>query len=544
MEKVVKVLLGCTLLGGIALGSGMIYQSYVSSQSEVLFHLKNYEISLEWGSKVPTDLEYYINTSELNSNYADTSSFKVSCDGKENELFGCLGVGSYNIILTCGDEKEVLPLEVKDTTKPEFSKEVSGITCVEGSDINYKSYFSAVDKVGDRDVPVSSLSITTKDVNLENPGEYTLSVSAEDSHGLSTSIDVPVKVLSVEEAYKQKYPVEDKDKLISKSPKYEKYVQDQEKSSKESLSQEGTKEDKSSSSDENGTTSTPSSEEIETLTSTESISTIETVYEYATVPVEAPDVSGGGVGSGTTISVTNMGEYQYPEYVDGSGLSDIAYSFASDVYWYILNSTNDVEELIAYNISDWDTLHSVELALQNTLGIPNRFVFTTESACDYDGVVWGDNSLNTCFKVTIQPNDIRADVSDNYGYQTAANAANIAAGLYTGMTDSEAVRAISNYICGIMSYSYDYATADTGFSSGWGNCSTYAEMFQLMCNDVGIPCNRVSGIASGANGWGSHAWNQVCIDGAWYYTDVCWMDTGGTDVYYLSPTLWNNHILQ
>lgn len=53
-----------------------------------------------------------------------------------------------------------------------------------------------------------------------------------------------------------------------------------------------------------------------------------------------------------------------------------------------------------------------------------------------------------------------------------------------------------------MSYSYDYATADTGFSSGWGNCSTYAEMFQLMCNDVGIPCNRVSGIANGANGWG------------------------------------------
>ena len=44
---------------------------------------------------------------------------------------------------------------------------------------------------------------------------------------------------------------------------------------------------------------------------------------------------------------------------------------------------------------------------------------------------------------------------------------------------------------------------------------------------------------------GGHAWNQVKVDGTWYYIDCTWDDpTGGgfeRTTYYLSEQLWSNH---
>ena len=45
---------------------------------------------------------------------------------------------------------------------------------------------------------------------------------------------------------------------------------------------------------------------------------------------------------------------------------------------------------------------------------------------------------------------------------------------------------------------------------------------------------------------GLHAWNQVQLDGKWYYIDCTWDDpTGGgheRTTYYLNENLWANHI--
>ena len=44
-----------------------------------------------------------------------------------------------------------------------------------------------------------------------------------------------------------------------------------------------------------------------------------------------------------------------------------------------------------------------------------------------------------------------------------------------------------------------------------GACGTYAYAFQYLCDRVGITCITVAG--------DNHAWNMVCLDGAWYHCD-------------------------
>lgn len=53
-------------------------------------------------------------------------------------------------------------------------------------------------------------------------------------------------------------------------------------------------------------------------------------------------------------------------------------------------------------------------------------------------------------------------------------------------------------------------------------CSGYSAAFQLLMNEMDIPCMRVSG-NDRENGT-LHEWNCVSLDGEWYYIDVTWDD--------------------
>ncbi|MDO4467437.1 MAG: transglutaminase domain-containing protein [Bacillota bacterium] len=52
-------------------------------------------------------------------------------------------------------------------------------------------------------------------------------------------------------------------------------------------------------------------------------------------------------------------------------------------------------------------------------------------------------------------------------------------------------------------------------------CAGYSRTFQYLCNLLEIPCIYVTG--TGKDGE-SHSWNQVQIDGNWYWVDVTWGD--------------------
>ena len=126
-----------------------------------------------------------------------------------------------------------------------------------------------------------------------------------------------------------------------------------------------------------------------------------------------------------------------------------------------------------------------------------------------------------------------------------------------GMSEEEKVKAIHDYL--IYSANYvnngDYQHAEK-WASGAGGvlihkegvCNSYAIAFYMMAVSAGLDCRYVTGTADG----GGHAWNQVKVDGKWYYIDCTWDDpimnghSGGGEgyEYYLSETLWSDHTVE
>jgi hypothetical protein len=59
-------------------------------------------------------------------------------------------------------------------------------------------------------------------------------------------------------------------------------------------------------------------------------------------------------------------------------------------------------------------------------------------------------------------------------------------------------------------------------------CDGYARLFKILCNDVGIPCEVITGYARGSmNRVGvqfrcNHKWNAVMVDSAWHLLDATW----------------------
>lgn len=126
-----------------------------------------------------------------------------------------------------------------------------------------------------------------------------------------------------------------------------------------------------------------------------------------------------------------------------------------------------------------------------------------------------------------------------------------------GMTTEQKVKAIHDYL--VLNCDYDYYSYQSGevpkvsysyvgvFRNRKAVCNGYAQAFALCMKVLDIPCRMITGGA----GDGGHAWNQVCVDGTWYYIDVTWDDpiiNGGIDpnyirwTYYLSQSLWADHV--
>ena len=126
-----------------------------------------------------------------------------------------------------------------------------------------------------------------------------------------------------------------------------------------------------------------------------------------------------------------------------------------------------------------------------------------------------------------------------------------------GMSEEEKVKAIHDYLIYSANYVNDgnYQSAENwAYGAGGvlihkeGVCQSYAIAFYMMAVSAGLDCKFVTGTAKG----GGHAWNQVKVDGKWYYIDCTWDDpimnghSGGGEryKYYLSETLWPDHTIE
>lgn len=169
----------------------------------------------------------------------------------------------------------------------------------------------------------------------------------------------------------------------------------------------------------------------------------------------------------------------------------------------------------------------------------------------------GDNGLPVCYRARLNT------VNEVTGVTPAGNliygnwdvlytpeqvallyAAIDAAGITNEMPKYDKAVAINNYICSV--YTYDtkgHLAWGDGLivlqMGGFGACEEYADLYQTMCQAVGIECE----VVVGAIGTAGHKWNAVYIDGKEYFVDVTWNDTGDgpMDEYLMSETNWDGH---
>lgn len=82
---------------------------------------------------------------------------------------------------------------------------------------------------------------------------------------------------------------------------------------------------------------------------------------------------------------------------------------------------------------------------------------------------------------------------------------------------ADRVRLFNNYLCDRMKFSRG-ATAsrekifDASAGVVTGNCGTFADAFQYLCERSGVPCIKISSE--------DHTWNAVYADGQWLHVDV------------------------
>lgn len=85
-----------------------------------------------------------------------------------------------------------------------------------------------------------------------------------------------------------------------------------------------------------------------------------------------------------------------------------------------------------------------------------------------------------------------------------------------GATDAEAVLYIHDVLASNFDYDTDYKAYDaySFFESGRGVCQAYSLAFIALCRTRGIDASMA------VSNEMDHAWNTVCIDGAYYHVDV------------------------
>ena len=92
-------------------------------------------------------------------------------------------------------------------------------------------------------------------------------------------------------------------------------------------------------------------------------------------------------------------------------------------------------------------------------------------------------------------------------------------------TDLEKALVVHDHLVESIKYSASLGTrahdVEGGILEKAAVCEGYALAYKFYMNRMGIPCKVVSGQSKKQ----SHAWNQIQIDGKWYFVDATWDDT-------------------
>ena len=109
-----------------------------------------------------------------------------------------------------------------------------------------------------------------------------------------------------------------------------------------------------------------------------------------------------------------------------------------------------------------------------------------------------------------------------------------------GESDREKVRQLAFFVCDRLYYSANATssprTALVDDGTYPGNCMSYAHNFKFLCDMANIPCIFVHSE--------DHQWNEVFVEGRWWFVDVSGADVSDTSLRPLLPILKEESELQ
>ena len=189
---------------------------------------------------------------------------------------------------------------------------------------------------------------------------------------------------------------------------------------------------------------------------------------------------------------------------------------------YIINGATgelQIKSNVAGNNSEAQTY------IGNVLDLSTRLMpFSLDASMTYY-----TNVTPTTFFVTFRNRDY-----NDLNQQVQAKVKEIAAQADLYQTDYEKLCFINQYLVDHCDYQSkavsnpdQYPTAFTAYGcliEGKAVCEGYANSVQLLCEQLGIPCMKVTGTANG----GDHIWNAVYVNGKWWMLDVTFNDPIGS----------------
>ena len=109
-------------------------------------------------------------------------------------------------------------------------------------------------------------------------------------------------------------------------------------------------------------------------------------------------------------------------------------------------------------------------------------------------------------------------------------------------TDVEKVEAVCSYLCDHVQYDEVHAknpnhhlksTAYAALIQKRAVCQGYAVTAYRLLRELGVGVRVITGTAEKNGVTEPHAWNLVCVDGAWYHLDVTWEQQSRDGTYFL-----------
>ena len=203
-------------------------------------------------------------------------------------------------------------------------------------------------------------------------------------------------------------------------------------------------------------------------------------------------------------------------------------SSKNDLYNTIKNSVMKHEDTISINIRTAMGKQDVVNTIQRATDLNYQTTSTTVKTTWCDGFhlyyETDNNGYITYVKVTPVYNTSKS--SDKAVDEYVAKWVNIY--LEDIDDDAEKVEIIHDWIIKKITYNgslnsdgqYMYRSASVALLDGVGVCTSYATLFQKMCEYAGINCVTYYDTIS----LGRHAWNYVNIDGYWYGVDCTFDD--------------------